>query len=227
MFLPTNLSPGAHREGQTGFYAGEGRYAKCDWQDGFDLCPGRSPGDEAQAGAVLGSNQGCDDQKLARGRQERRWWPWIALAYGFICAVIGLDVAQGISLAADGAIADRERRRTAISRLDGRAVGTDSRSCIDQSSRSGALRGGQSRSQCDTHRDRPEVELHRHQDALIGYQGSGTRHRVSERAWDFKGLADRINRALKKLKQRGLKAAQDEIEKVKEIHTIVKEHYLP
>jgi len=32
---------------------------------------------------------------------------------------------------------------------------------------------------------------------------------------------------LKKLKQRGLKAAQDGIEKVKEIHTIVKEHYLP
>jgi hypothetical protein len=31
----------------------------------------------------------------------------------------------------------------------------------------------------------------------------------------LKGLGDRINRALKKLKQRGLKAAQDEIEKVK------------
>lgn len=42
----------------------------------------------------------------------------------------------------------------------------------------------------------------------------------------LKGLADRINRAFKKLKQRGLKAAQDGIEKVKEIYTIVKEHHL-
>src|SRR5215813_1443104 len=121
-----NLSPGAPPEGQPGFYAGEGRYPKCDWQDGFDLCPGRSPGDEAQAGSGLGSNQGCDDQTLARGRQERRWWPWIALAYGFLCAVLGLDMAQGRSLAAAGGIPDRARRRTAISRLDGRAVGTDS-----------------------------------------------------------------------------------------------------
>src|SRR5262249_4587110 len=90
-----------------------------------------------------------------------------------------------LGLKAAGGIPDRARRRTAISRLDGRAVGTDSRSCIDPSSRSGAGRGGQRRSQCAAHRDRPAVELHRQQDALLGSDGSGTRPRGSERAWEL------------------------------------------
>lgn len=42
----------------------------------------------------------------------------------------------------------------------------------------------------------------------------------------LKGVADRINRAMKRLRKRGVKAAQDGIEKVKELYTSVKEHHL-
>jgi hypothetical protein len=42
----------------------------------------------------------------------------------------------------------------------------------------------------------------------------------------LKGLAERIERALKKLKQRGVKLAQAGIEKAKEIYARVKEHHL-
>ncbi len=42
----------------------------------------------------------------------------------------------------------------------------------------------------------------------------------------LKGMAERITRAMKKLKQRGVKAAQDGIKKAKEIYTSVKEHHL-
>jgi hypothetical protein len=42
----------------------------------------------------------------------------------------------------------------------------------------------------------------------------------------LKGLADRINRALTKLKRRGVKRAKEGMEKVKEIYTSVKEYHL-
>lgn len=42
----------------------------------------------------------------------------------------------------------------------------------------------------------------------------------------LKGMAERIARACKKLKRRGVKAAQDGIEKAKEIYASVKEHHL-
>ena len=102
------MSLGVSPEGRTEFHADAGRDTKCERRNGFDFCLRRSPVDAAQAGAGLAGEKSRHDQTLAGGWQKRRWWSWVAVAYGIVFAVIGLDVGQGVSRAANGRVTDPE-----------------------------------------------------------------------------------------------------------------------
>src|SRR5215210_3476438 len=104
------------RAGQ--FYGESGRCASIPRDNGFDLCAGRSSIAAIEAGAGLGSDQGGDDQTLARRWQEPRWWAWIAVACGLVCAIAGLDVGRDFALAADGEASQRECGGAAVSGFD-------------------------------------------------------------------------------------------------------------
>src|SRR5262249_19340696 len=179
--------PGAHREGQTGFYAGEGRSAKCERQESVDFCPRQSPGDQAQASAGLGSNQDSDGQTLAQGRQKRRWWPWIALAYGFVCALIGLDECQDARLAADGERPGGECRLAGVCRSGGSTLPARAGSleyCAGaRGAGSGRLAGGQ-RVDCQPG---CAAGLWTARDIVFRHDGPGAGDRLSTRGRDSQG----------------------------------------
>ena len=87
---------------------------------GLDLCGGRASLDTTEAGAGLGRAHRSDGHPLAQGRQKCRWRAGVALAGGPVRALVGLNVAQELSLAADGGVPQRERGGAALSRAAGR-----------------------------------------------------------------------------------------------------------
>jgi len=181
------VTTGEHHERATQFYGDSERCASITRGIDQDLRSGRNSDNAIEASVELGRDQGRNEHTLAQGQQEHRWRPWVTVAYGFICAVIGFEVAQELPLAADGGIPDRERGGAAISRTAGGEIEADSRPRLNRSGGSGSGGGGESRSQRASDQDRTSVELHRHQAALLRYDGAGTGHRISERAWDIEG----------------------------------------
>src|SRR5712691_4872705 len=126
------MKTGGCHERTRRFYAGWRWGTSRNGRMGLDLCRGRAPRDAPEAGAGLESVDRSDGQTLAGRGQKCGWRAGVALARACVCTLIGLDVGQGVSLAADGGVSQRERPGAALSRSEGRRAEADPRSLFNR-----------------------------------------------------------------------------------------------
>jgi hypothetical protein len=103
------ITSGGPHERAAQFYFYSDPFATAQWTSRLDHGRERSSVTATQACLELGGDQGGDDQTVAQGGQKHRWWTWLALACGGVCALVGLDERQDARFAADGAPLGGER----------------------------------------------------------------------------------------------------------------------
>src|SRR5262245_59723189 len=91
------------------FYVGGGRCASEARRVSLDLCAGRASAGATQGRAGLESKRRSDGQTLASSRQERGSRSRASGAGIILCAQGGLEAGQGLALAVNGRILERER----------------------------------------------------------------------------------------------------------------------
>src|SRR5215813_150221 len=137
------MKTGGHHARTQRLYAGGWWCTSRGGGMGVDFCWGRSSGAAAEAGAGLARAHRRDGEPLAGGGQERGWGAGVAVAGGVVRACVSLNVAQGVSRAADGGVPERERSGTTLSGTAGRPGATDPRSRFDRTRRGSLRSGGQ------------------------------------------------------------------------------------
>src|SRR5262249_34391277 len=121
------------------------------------------------------------------GRQKRRWWSWIALAYGFVCAVIGLDECQDARLAADGERLGGERRLAVVCRYRGSTLAARTGSLEYCAGARRAGRGGLAGGQRVDRRPGHAAGLWPAADFVLRHDSAGASDRLSTRGRDSQG----------------------------------------
>src|SRR6266851_7607790 len=127
--MQTDLTSGAHHERTRPLYVWGRLRGKRKWRNRLDLRGSRPPVTPAQARLAVGRSLRGHGTPLAAGGQKYRGPAWLALGYGVVCALGGVDAGAAAQLTRDGSVSGRECRGASIHWATGRSLAADSGPC--------------------------------------------------------------------------------------------------
>src|SRR4029450_2395332 len=119
--MQTPLTSGAHYGRTRRLYVGTLSRSKRKRRNRLDLRAAQSSVTPAQACLAVGRPLRGHGPPLAAGGQKHRGPAWLALGYGVVCAVGGVNAGEAAQLPRDGSVSGRECRGARVRRATGRS----------------------------------------------------------------------------------------------------------
>src|SRR2546427_503792 len=186
--MQTDLTSGAHHERTQPLYVWGRPRGKRKRRNRLDLRRSQPPVTPAQACFAVGHPLRGHGTPLAAGGQKHRGPAWLALGYGVVCALGGVEAGEAAQLTRDGSVSGRECRGAGVHRATGRSLAADSGPCQHCARVCRAGQGGGGRDQYVDPACGHRLWLCRSEPALVRYHSAGVTHWVSQRTGDFARL---------------------------------------
>src|SRR6266702_882822 len=186
--MQTDLTSGAHHARTQPLYVWGRPRGKRTRRNRLDLRGSQPPVTPAQACFAVGHPLRGHGTPLAAGGQKHRGPAWLALGYGVVCALGGVDAGEADQLTRDGSVSGRECCGAGVHRATGRSLAADSGPCQHCASVCRAGQGGGGRDQYVDPACGHRLWLCRSEPALVRYHSAGVTHWVSQRTGDFARL---------------------------------------
>src|SRR5216684_1446536 len=183
--MQTDLTSGAHHEKTRPLYVWGRPRGKRKRRNRLDLCGSQPPVTPAQARLAVGRPLRGHGTPLAAGGQKHRGPAWLALGYGVVCALGGVDAGEAAPLTRDGSVSGRECRGAGVHGATRRSLAADSGPCQHCARVCRAGQGGGGRDQCLDPACGHRLWLCRSEPALVRYHRAGVAHWLSQRTGDF------------------------------------------
>src|SRR5216683_4891751 len=182
--MQTDLTSGAHHEKTRPLYVWGRPRGKRKRRNRLDLCGSQPPVTPAQARLAVGRPLRGHGTPLAAGGQKHRGPAWLALGYGVVCALGGVDAGEAAQLTRAGSVSGRACCGAGVHRATGRSLAADAGPCQDCASVCRAGQGGGGRDQDVDPACGHRLWLCRSEPALVRYHSAGVTHWVSQRTGD-------------------------------------------